>query len=200
MARKDFPSSPLHEEPLVLIVPGNDDAASRQWAARLEANVANAVRLELGNWEKPHRNTWVNRLNMAVMRPERPVVVIAHGLACLALIWWVEYETPEPDGPLRGALLFDPPDVDRPGSLSPGNDPRLAAFPSCPRGELSFPASVLASESRDASSLRSLRQLALDWDATFEIVATADDASLRAGRPPLLVARRFLAVTRALIG
>ena len=63
------------------------------------------ARVELGAPDQPHRNTWVNRLNLAIHRAGRPVILVAHGLGCHAVAWWNEYERPSAEGPVQGALL-----------------------------------------------------------------------------------------------
>ncbi|HZU62209.1 MAG TPA: alpha/beta hydrolase [Novosphingobium sp.] len=152
----------------MLLVPGHDDAPARRWLANWESRFPEAITVELGLWDRPHRNTWVNRLNLAIHRAGRPVVIVAEGLATMAVAWWAEYEQPGAGGPVRGALLIDPPDVDR-----PGGDARLASFPSCPRAALPFAACVLASRSRGPLALRTIRQLAADWGGPFDTLASA---------------------------
>ena len=173
--------------PLMLLVPGHDDGPARRWLAHWEACFPDAIRVELGMWAKPHRNTWVNKLNLAIDRARRPVVIVAEGLACVALAWWAEYEQPDLDTPVKGALMIDPPDVDRPGS-----DPRLAAFTSCPRQPLPFATCVLASRNRGAGSLQALRQLARDWNAPFDTIANASVLSVPSLGPVQTLGQRFL--------
>ena len=64
-------------------------------------------------WDDPHRNTWVNQLNLAIHKAGRPVILVAHSLACHVVAWWNEYERPGPDGPVLGALLVAPPEVEK---------------------------------------------------------------------------------------
>ena len=178
---------PYESPPLMLLVPGHDDGPARIWLANWEARFPDAVRVELGMWDKPHRNSWVNKLNLAIDRARRPVVIVAEGLACVAVAWWAEYEQPGVDTPVKGALLIDPPDVDRPGS-----DPRLAAFTSCPREALPFATCVLASRSRGADCLRVLRQMARDWNAPFDTIANASVLSVPSIFPVQTLGQRFL--------
>jgi predicted alpha/beta hydrolase family esterase len=113
-------------------------------------------------WDDPHRNTWVNKLNLAIHRAERPVVLVAHSLGCMTVAWWAEYEQPRPDSGVIGALLVAPPDVDRPGL-----DPRLARFGACPRGELPFPSVLVASQDDPYCSRTTAISLARDWGSRF---------------------------------
>ena len=119
------------QEPLILLVPGLHDSGPGHWQTLWETSRPDARRVELGMWDDPHRNIWVNQLNLAIHRANRPVVLVAHSLGCLAVAWWAEYEQPAHGVPVIGALLVAPPDVDRPGA-----DPRLARFSACPRSAL----------------------------------------------------------------
>ena len=56
------------QEPLILLVPGLNDSGPDHWQSRWERNHANAHRVDLGMWDDPHRNTWVNKLNLAIHR------------------------------------------------------------------------------------------------------------------------------------
>lgn len=150
------------QEPLILLIPGLNDSGPDHWQTRWERKQANARRVDLGMWDDPHRNTWVNKLNLAIHRADRPVVLVAHSLGCLTVAWWAEYEQPGPDSGVVGALLVAPPDVDRPGL-----DPRLARFGACPRGELPFPSVLVASQDDPYCSQRSAISLARDWGSRF---------------------------------
>lgn len=152
-------------DPLILVVPGLHDSGPRHWQTVWERQIAGCERVELGMWDNPHRNTWVNQLNIAIHRAEnegRPVILAAHSLGCLAVAWWAEYEQPGPDCPVIGALLVAPPDVDRPGA-----DPRVARFSACPRRELPFPAFLVASRNDPWCSHRTAYGLARDWGCRF---------------------------------
>jgi predicted alpha/beta hydrolase family esterase len=180
---------------LLIVVRGHDDISARQWEAQWTRRYPDALALELGLWDRPHRNTWVNKLNLAIERAQRPVVVVTQGMAGLALVWWAEYERPASDGPVVGALILDPPDIDR-----PEHDARLAAFPTTPRVGLPFPAILLATRARGAQSLRSLRRLSRDWGCAFDTVGTLDVLSVPSHRPVETLGQRFLARFMGLAG
>ncbi|MFM7349475.1 MAG: RBBP9/YdeN family alpha/beta hydrolase [Erythrobacter sp.] len=152
----------LAEDPLILIVPGLDNSGPDHWQTLWEAKLPDCERVELGMWDDPHRNTWVNKLNLAVHRARGPVILVAHSLGCHALAWWAEYEQPQWGNPVVGALLVAPPDIEREGV-----DERLVRFAPVPRRPLPFPAFLAASENDPYCSLRAARGLASDWGATF---------------------------------
>ncbi|MBU6267340.1 MAG: alpha/beta hydrolase [Sphingomonadales bacterium] len=152
---------PHATKPLILLIPDRDDGAD-DWMAIWEREDADTSRIDLGMWENPHRNTWVNRINLAIERAGRPVVLVARGLACVAVAWWAEFEQPAYGDPVAFALLVSPPDVSRPGT-----DPRLARFTSCPRQPLPFRSFLVAGSRRPVDEQAALRSLAHDWESAF---------------------------------
>ena len=167
-----------HDAPLILLVPGHADRGPADWMHAWESERADCHRVELGMWDDPHRNTWVNKLNLAlhhaaVHHANRPVVLIAEDIGCLAVAWWAEYERPSFAEPVIGTIFVSPPDIDRPGS-----DPRLARFGSCPRQSLPFPSYLVANRGDPAEKQLTARQLASDWGSGFS------EASFEAGNWP----------------
>lgn len=158
----DKPKPATDQSPLILIVPGIDNSGPNHWQTHWEAKRENCRRVELGMWDAPHRNTWVNKLNLAIHRADRPVVLVAHSLGCITVAWWAEYEQPAFDHPVVGALLVAPPDVERPGL-----DPRLACFGACPRNTLPFPSFLVASRNDPYCPFRTAMALARDWGSHF---------------------------------
>jgi uncharacterized protein len=149
-------------EPRILLIPGLNDSGPGHWQTRWMSKLPNAARVELGMWDDPHRNTWVNKLNFALRSTNLPVVLVAHSLGCLTVAWWAEYERFDTPNPVIGALLVAPPDVDRPGL-----DPRLARFSACPRRPLPFPSIVAASRDDPYCNWRTAISLAQDWGSRF---------------------------------
>lgn len=148
---------PEHETPLILLVPGTP-LTPKHWMSRWAQWSEHCRVVELGLWDEPHRNTWVNKLNLAIRRADRPVVIVTDDIAALALAWWVEFEVAGAESPVIGALIVDAPNVDLPGA-----DPRLAAFGACPRQPLPFTSFLVAD--LDGSAQRSMLRLANDWGA-----------------------------------
>ncbi|WP_195908580.1 alpha/beta hydrolase [Novosphingobium sp. Gsoil 351] len=155
------------DTPLVLTVPGLGDSGSAHWQTAWETSLdRDVVRVDLGSWDDPHRNTWVNKLNLAIRRAERPVVLVAHSLGCLAVAWWVEYEALQEEHNVVGALLVAPPEVDGAiGGRDP--DPRLARFSPAPRCVFPFPSIVVASRNDPWIGFGRARSLAEAWGSRF---------------------------------
>lgn len=147
--------------PLILTVPGLSNSGPGHWQTLWEESLPNCRRVDLGLWDDPHRNTWVNKINLAIQRADRPVVLVAHSLGCLAVAWWAEFEQPR-DGKVIGALLVAPPDVE----LRP-IDRRLTRFAPFPHGELPFPSFLVASRTDPYMGFGQARQLARAWGSRF---------------------------------
>lgn len=153
---------PAETEPLVLIVPGLNNSGPAHWQTLWERELPHAARVELGSWDDPHRNTWVNHLNLAIHKAGRPVILVAHSLACHVVAWWNEYERPAASGPVLGALLVAPPEVEK-GAV----DQRLARFGPVMRTALPFPSILVASRDDHYISFGRARRLARIWNSRF---------------------------------
>jgi predicted alpha/beta hydrolase family esterase len=99
------------QPPLVLTVPGLHNSGPGHWQTLWEQQRHDCHRVELGMWDQPHRNTWVNQLNLAIRAAGRPVVLAAHSLGVIAVVWWAQLER-EAAQLVKGALLVAPPEVD----------------------------------------------------------------------------------------
>jgi predicted alpha/beta hydrolase family esterase len=163
MAHKEhYKSTNAGVTPLILTIPGLGNSGPQHWQSLWEREREDCHRVDLGDWDKPHRNNWVNKLNLAIIRADRPVVLVAHSLGCLAAAWWVKYEQPAATGPVIGALLVAPPEVD----FFP-IDERLTKFAPMPEEELPFPSILTASRNDPCMGFRTARRLARAWGSTF---------------------------------
>jgi predicted alpha/beta hydrolase family esterase len=180
-------SSAAGTEPLILLIPGLNNSGPDHWQTRWQEALPNTARVELGMWDNPHRNTWVNQLNLAIQGALQPVVLVAHSLGCATVAWWAEYERPGADHRVLGAMLVAPPDVDRPGL-----DPRLARFGACPRRELPFPSIVAASRNDPYCSSRTAISLARDWGSRFIDVGELGHVNARSHLGAWLQGQRLL--------
>jgi len=155
-------SAQAAEAPLVLIVPGLNNSGPGHWQTIWEETRGDCQRVELGMWEQPHRNTWINQLNLAIRQADRPVILAAHSLGCLAVAWWAALERPGPHGPVLGALLVAPPEVDH-----RAHDARVCTFAPTPSARLPFPAILVGSHDDPYMGFRAARRLAQTWGCGF---------------------------------
>ena len=155
------------DAPLILTVPGLGSSGPTHWQSAWESSLdLDVARVDLGSWDDPHRNTWVNKLNLAIRRADRPVVLVAHSLGCLAVAWWVEYEALVEEHNVVGALLVAPPEAD---AEFAGREPdlRLARFAPTPRSVFPFPSIVVASRDDPWIGFGRARSLAEAWGSRF---------------------------------
>ena len=145
-------------DPLILIIPGLNDSGPRHWQTLWEREHADCVRVELGMWDNPHRNTWVNKLNAIIHASNRPVILAAHSLGCHAVGWWNALERPGADSKVLGALLVAPPQVE-----GPGIDPRIAGFAPVVRQRLPFTSILAASQNDPYIPFGQAKKLARIW-------------------------------------
>ncbi|UYY59759.1 RBBP9/YdeN family alpha/beta hydrolase [Sphingomonas sp. S2-65] len=155
--------SPFDEHsPIILTVPGLGGSGPSHWQTLWEQSRPDTVRVELGMWDTPHRNSWVTKLDQAIRGAQAPVVLAAHSLGCLAVAWWASL-SPQPFGwPVAGALLVAPADVDKPDVR-----PELAAFQPSPSAPLPFPSIVVASSDDPWISPDKAQSLAKGWGSVF---------------------------------
>lgn len=148
--------------PTVLTVPGLNGSGPAHWQTLWEQTRPDTVRVDLGMWHTPHRNSWVTKLDQAIRRAQTPVVLAAHSLGCIAVAWWAELSPQLPNWPVVGALLVAPADVDR------GEAPaEIKGFAPTPRLRLPFPSLVVASTDDPWVGLDHARGLAGDWGSHF---------------------------------
>lgn len=144
------------QRPLLLTVPGIDNSGPGHWQTLWEKELEDCARVDLGMWDRPHRNTWVNKLNAAIAAAGRPVVLVAHSLGCHAVAWWNQLE--QANGKVLGALLVAPPNVvDLPKTS------RLSAFAPLIRERLRFPSILAASEDDPYATFGQSRKMARLW-------------------------------------
>jgi len=144
--------------PTILIVPGLNDSGPGHWQSHWEREYSHARRVDLGMWANPHRNTWINQLNLAIRRAGRPVILVAHSLGCHAVSWWAQYERAGPEDAVVGALLVAPPAVE-----GPDVDPRIARFAPVASGRLPFLSVLAASQNDHYIEFGQAKKLARTW-------------------------------------
>jgi predicted alpha/beta hydrolase family esterase len=89
---------------MILTVPGLGNSGPQHWQSHWENDRDNCERVDLGVWDRPVRTLWVNKLNLAIRQyADRPVILVAHSLGCLAVAWWAQYERPAYGTPVAGA-------------------------------------------------------------------------------------------------
>ena len=152
----------LRRLPTCLTVPGLGGSGPDHWQSVWERERRDCDRIELGCWDSPQRNVWIGRIDDAVRRASGPVVLVAHSLGCLAVAWWAGLLGQDVTGPVAGALLVAPPDVERQDAPEV-----LRRFAPTPRAPLPFPAILVASSDDPYCSLKRAEEMAAGWLADF---------------------------------
>jgi predicted alpha/beta hydrolase family esterase len=148
--------------PTILTVPGLMNSGPGHWQTIWEDSLPNCRRVDLGRWDRPHRNSWVNRLDRAIVATPGDIILVAHSLGCHAVAWWAALARAEWDDRIVGALLVAPPEVD--GAVA---DSRLRGFAPLPRRLLPFPSIVVASRNDPYMTIDRARALATSWGSRF---------------------------------
>jgi predicted alpha/beta hydrolase family esterase len=146
-------------EPVCLLIPGIDGSGAGHWQTYWAADKARFRLVDLGCWQLPDREQWIQRLDEAITGAGgRPIILVAHSLGCLLVAWWAE-RFPIKAATVAGAMLVAPCDVD----LS--YDQRLRRYAPMPAQPLPFPAIVIASTNDPHAPIASSAALAQNLDA-----------------------------------
>ena len=161
------PAKPYQPSPAILLVPGLCGSGPDHWQTTWEQEIPDCSKVELARWDDPHRNTWINNLNLAIHQAGRPVVLVAHSLGCLAVAWWAHFERREwtrrgDASPVVAALMVAPPEVD----FFP-LDERVARFAPTPTEPLPFPSRLVASRNDPWMGFLTAQSLARRWGSLF---------------------------------
>lgn len=148
--------------PTILTVPGLGGSGPTHWQTLWEHGRDDTVRVELGMWNTPHRNSWVTKLDQAIRAARAPVVLVAHSLGCVAVAWWAQLSGQPYGWPVAGALLVAPADVDRVDA-----PPVLRGFAPAPAAPLPFPSLLVASSDDPWIDQGRARALAGQWGSHF---------------------------------
>ncbi len=144
----------------ILLIPGYGDSGPGHWQSLWEANMRYAKRVQMPNWNFPHRADWVEALDTAIREAsqEAPPVLVAHSLGCLAVAHWARaYQRP-----IHAALLVAPVDVERRDALEVVKD-----FAPIPLFGLPFRSHVVASSNDPHTAIERSREIADAWDSLF---------------------------------
>lgn len=158
----DYRFSSKAYAPIVLTVPGLRNSGPAHWQTLWETLREDTLRIDLGDWNLPHRNSWVNRIDEAVRALGGPIVFAAHSLGCHAVAWWAKLAGQPFGWPVAGALLVAPVDMDQECIKGP-----TRGFAPAPADTLPFPSIVVASRDDPWASIESAHDMAANWGSTF---------------------------------
>lgn len=167
----------------LLFIPGWGGSGPEHWQSHWERELGGATRVEMPDWDTPRRADWVGAIDKAVRSSTQPPILVAHSLGCMAVAHWAAHSS----GPVRGALLVAPADLDR-ESLPP----LLREFGPVPRTTLRFPSHVVASDDDPYAALPRVREIARDWGSQLTVLSGAGHINAASGHGPWPVGRALL--------
>ncbi|RJF88969.1 alpha/beta hydrolase [Oleomonas cavernae] len=167
-----------------LILPGLGNSGPDHWQSVWEAELPRARRIDLGLWDRPVGEAWVERAAAAI--EDNPgAVLIGHSLGAV-LVTLVAAARPDLD--IGGALLVAPADVES----SARTPDFLRAFAPIPDQPLPFPAVVVASRNDPYMNFARARDLAGAWGADLVDAGPAGHINVASGYGPWPEGRRLL--------
>lgn len=156
----------------VLVLPGHGNSGPQHWQTIWELRHPDWQRVDLGNWDSPVCDDWVNALDLAVRACTAPPLLMAHSLACLLVAHWAHRSAL----PLNGAFLVAVP------------DPQSACFPATARGfepvsmePFAFRSLVVASANDPFGSLAHAERCATAWGSNFVDIGQAGHINADSG-------------------
>jgi predicted alpha/beta hydrolase family esterase len=129
----------------------------------------------------------VETLTRDIRAAGRPMVLVAHSLACLA----IAHAARAGALPVHGALLVAPPDVEHPEF-----PPLSEGFAPIPREPLPFPSVVVASRNDQYAEFERTRALAAAWGGRLVDAGQSGHLNADAGFGPWPLGEKLLAELR----
>lgn len=161
----------------ILIVPGLSDPSEDHWQSRWVAKLPTARRVDLGDWQNPKRERWVDNLATAVASCTRPVMLVGHSLGVITVV----HAAPLfPKGLVAGAFLVSPHDVEKGGDIPAAE----RAFAPIPRDPLPFPSVVIASRSDPHCAYERAEDLSYAWGSALSDAGDAGRINPSSGHGP----------------
>lgn len=145
----------------VFMVPGLYDSSPGHWQSLWEQAYPSWQRVRQKNWATPNRDDWLAALHEAIARSDVPVILVGHSLGCCLIAHWACHH----NGPVHGALLVAPPDVEAP--TFPASVTHFVPVPLLP---LPFPSIVVASLDDPFCSLTRTQYFARKWGSRLEVL------------------------------
>ncbi|WP_338425619.1 RBBP9/YdeN family alpha/beta hydrolase [Sphingopyxis kveilinensis] len=153
---------PLQFRNKILTIPGLNNSGPAHWQSLWEHKFLFAERIDLGGWDHPDKNEWVDRIAAAISAEPEPVLIAAHSLGCHAFAHWFGAASALSRVRVAGALLVAPPDLSR---LRRNHG--LASFNDAPPFTSRVPMVVVASDNDPYAKSSHVWHLSRKWDARF---------------------------------
>ena len=127
------------------------------------------MRVVQDDWATPNRDAWVATLEKAVLASDKPVVIVAHSLGCIA----TAHLPPDAAARVHGALLVAPADPERKAVLS--------SFAPVPSSPLPYRSVLVASSNDPFCPVRLAGAYARAWGSEFVRMQNAGHINIDSG-------------------
>ncbi|MFC5942968.1 alpha/beta hydrolase [Micromonospora harpali] len=168
----------------VLLVPGRNDPLPehwQEWLARRDPAHRWVRHATGGRYVADER---VAALAAALDGVTEPAVLVAHSAGCLTVALWAASCGP---GPVRGALLVTPPDLDEPWTDG------TSVLPALPDAPLPFPSILAASRTDPVMTYDRAAHWARRWGAELVDLGDAGHLTTADGYGPWPLAEHLIA-------
>ncbi|MFN7029766.1 MAG: RBBP9/YdeN family alpha/beta hydrolase [Sphingopyxis sp.] len=146
----------------ILTIPGLNNSGPTHWQSLWERRFARCERVELGQWDDPDKDAWVDRIAAAIDAEHDPVLIVARSLGCHAFAHWFASASSVARDRIAGALLVAPPDLTQLRGKH-----RIAGFTDSPALSSQTPMIVVASDDDPYAKTAHVWRLSRHWDARF---------------------------------
>lgn len=155
-----------------IFVPDWRGASAGHWQSLWAAELQEALWFHPPDESTPHRDAWVAQLEAQVLAAKAPVLLVAHGLGCIA----VSHLGPQAAQRIHGALLVAPADPERRAQLS-------SFFP-VPHAPLPYRSVMVASSNDPGCPVRLAGAYARAWGSEFVRMQNAGHIDKDSGHGP----------------
>jgi predicted alpha/beta hydrolase family esterase len=142
----------------ILIAPGYRGSDENHWQTYWQKENKEYLRIEQHDWCHPVADEWIDTIERYVRETSGDLVVVAHSLACIALVLWAQKTRLS----IKAALLVAPPNTE---------DEKLSkvitGFSPIPLQKLPFRSIVLASTNDEYTTIEQSEAFAKHWGSTF---------------------------------
>lgn len=143
-----------------LTIPGLGSSGPNHWQTIWEEQNPDIFsRVEQEDWNAPNAEKWIETLHQSIVQLDKPTVLIAHSLGCLAVVHWAKKYTSDK---ISGILLVAPADserIDFPKEVS--------GFSPIPSAVLPYKTVLIASTNDEYATINRAKQWAENWGSQF---------------------------------
>lgn len=146
-----------------LTIPGGGGSPANHWQSHWEKECSTMESVDQDDWDRPDKSEWVATLDSVIRRSEKPTILVAHSVGCIAAIHWTAALASQ----VIGVFLVAPADVEDEWADPPAP---YASFRSIPLQTLRIPSLIVASANDPYLSLSRAKFLAEAWGSELKVL------------------------------